>query len=90
MSAPLSPQQLRRAGEIATEIEQLEAAREDAQDTEVGLTLGAPTADRPMGGNYQADVRVLIPATTIRMVLVDKLTPLYTELRSMGIEYKKP
>lgn len=82
----LTPAQLRRATEIAGQIEQMEKARDDAQDTDLGIKLGGPTPARPMGSDYTAAVMVMVPATTIRMALVDQLAPLYTELRTLGIE----
>lgn len=83
----LSIDQLQRAFHAAQEIKSLEAARAVAEDTTMTYRMGAPTPQNPMGING-VDVKIEVPihANTIRMVLVDKLAPLYTELRNMGIE----
>ena len=86
----LTPAQTRRARDIADKIEAMEQARNDAQDAEVVLELGAPTVTNPMGADYRVKVAVLVSANDIRMALVAQLTPLYSELRAMNIDLQLP
>ena len=71
---------------IAAKIVALEGAREEAEDFTTTLELGKPTRENPLGKANVVEVNVPIHATTIRMALVEQLTPLYTELRNLGIE----
>lgn len=82
----LTPDQLARAAKIAAQIAALEKARNEAEDSTVVLTLGAPSAQNPLGVDNPVRIIVPVHATSIRMALVDPLAPLYTELRGLGIE----
>lgn len=111
----ITAQKLRRAAQIAREIEDLEMMRETAEDAQVVVQLGSPpSAQHPLGhpmgvhlshepfqplqpqmpGAYLAKavnpagetVTVTVPATTIRAAMVERLAPLYQELRAMGVE----
>ena len=82
----LTVNQLRQAHGLVLQIADLERAREDAKDCEAFIDLAEPTHVDPLGKAYAATVMIPVHAGQIRMALTDKLTPLYTELRAMGIE----
>jgi hypothetical protein len=79
----IKPSDLRLAARFATEIELLELARDEAQDTPVGV----PVSTRSNAGNpHGISVSFTVPATAIRYELHEKLTPLYAQLRALGFE----
>lgn len=95
----LTADQLRRASSLAEQVRVLENLRDIAEDTQVVVRVGAPSPHQPLGsptfaalqgkGPVDTGVVVTVPATTIRAALVDRLAPLYTELRALGIELER-
>lgn len=83
----LTTAQLNRAADLASRITQLERARDLAEDTTTLVCVGGPSAQDPLAQRGESvEVRVPVHATALRMALVEQLTPLYTELRNLGIE----
>lgn len=98
----LKPHDLRRAADLAVEIARLEKLRDMATDTAVAVRIGAPQGPgagqlspatlamqlgiQPTPHELAGEVTVTIAAATIRAQLVDRLAPLYDQLRRLGIE----